>query len=150
MTQLNNYVDKLEEAKRDETLDDPTVNSKKPVIILPTAVPRPELNNSGNYSFDAFRRYRFDDIATNILITYSEIVDNSFCQPETALNEVEAFKWYEMILGSGYLPKNLAKDTEISEVLTSLSDPEKLSDYPDAQSAFETYKKLAAKLVENS
>ena len=149
MTQLNNYVDKLEEVKKSTCSDDSDCE-KKPVIILPTAVPRPELTNSNDYSFYAFRNNRFDDIAKNILVTYSEIVDNSFCRPESALNEVEVFKWYEMILGSGYLPNNLSVSKEISEVLKRLSNPESLNAYPDAKSAYETYKRLAEKLKENS
>lgn len=150
MTQLSNYADQLEKSQKSASVEDESKEHKKSVIILPTAVPPSVFDSESSYSFNAFRKYRFDDIAQNILITYSQVVDNTFCKPDTALNEVEVFKWYEMILGSGYLPENISSSDEIYNTVKHLADPEQIVRYPDAKRAYDTYKTLAQRLVENS
>ncbi len=118
--QLVEYREKLEETLQDNITDGEMPQNAKNVILLPTAVPMSLQNDE--WSDEAFKAIR------GIATSYYTIVDDTFCTKETALNEVEQFKWKECILVS----------------------KEQVSGKPDEEKAYCTYQKLANKLVELS
>jgi len=134
---------------------DALVNSKeahgktedqKPVIILPTAVPK---HSKPNVLCAESFTYLQKEISG--CKEFTEIIDDSFCTPENALGEVELFKWREMILGIDY-PASAVKGLgpEAIEELNKYCDRYNNEMPYDACDAYDTYAKLAKKLVENS
>ena len=83
----------------------------------------------------------------------SEVIDPSFCAPDAALCEVELFKWREMILGTGVLRQTVDHDLlseRTKEELKKYLDRHNGKMPADACDAYDTYRRLAKKLVENS
>ena len=111
---LANYQRTLELTKSEKELDE----DAKLIILLPTAVPNSE-------SAKAKAENAFHDIRASILNAYPQLIDGTFCTFDTALNEVESFKWEERIL------------TE-----------ETVKGIPDEEKAYGVYKALASKMIE--
>ena len=85
--QLINYRESLSDCQKVRI----GVGDKKPIVILlPTAVP--QVRSNQRYVDDSFKKIK------DIVDFFNVIIDPYFCTPETALNEVEAFKWNERIL----------------------------------------------------
>lgn len=125
--QLFNYRDELN-VKTD---------SKKKVILLPTAVSNSEAN-------DLLRKKNFQKIE-EMCDEFSDFVDNSFCSHENSLPEVELFKWNEMILGV----KNMSLfDNETREIIAPYTDEETMPE--DAKKAYKIYASLAERISQNS
>jgi hypothetical protein len=114
VSHLVNYQKTLEEIKASRELGE----DKKLIILLPTAVP-----NNANTAHKAESAFR--DIRTSIINIFPQLIDASFCSIDTALNEVESFKWEERILTEETIKEN-----------------------PDEIKAYGVYKALAKKIVE--
>ncbi len=131
-TQLYNYrleLSNITHGKSDST------GTKKPVILLPTAVPPKDKNTEHlqNSSFSSIR-----EIARN----YSEIVDDTFCNEESCLKEVSLFKWREHILCTHDV------NGDLPDVLNRYAEEQTMPQ--DAKDAYRVYAHLAQRLVENS
>ncbi len=111
--------------ERVKCVKDRRVESYRPVVVLPTAVPM--LDENASKLVLAKREESLQDIQ-NLVERFKHIVDGSFCSTETALNEVALFKWEELILKE-------EKDCCGEE---------------DLKKAYDTYKRLAEKLTEFS
>ena len=118
---------------------------QKPVIVLPTAVPKhTESNPLCAESFETLTKIVSNDEMKPLIDTY-------FCDPEHALGEVALFKWREMILGAKLTE---AESQTLSEA--TRAELQKYEDYDcgkmpeDARQAYETYQALAKRLKENS
>ena len=114
---------------------------KKPVILLPTAVPR-------SSDYQALREESFGSIRLNLLAKKNqELVDDTFCTPDTALNEIELFKWREQILG---VPEVRAMSEKVAALTEDFSTEAGIARHEDAAQAYRVYRRLAERLVENS
>lgn len=114
------------------------------VILLPTAVSWDDEN--GVLSQDCFS-------AISSVAREAGFIDDTFCMPQTALCEVGLFKWREQILGVNYDPSvDNRKLSPISDdvkcVLQKYGDESTLP--LDAKKAYETYRRLAKRIVEIS
>lgn len=110
---------------------------RKMVIILPTAVAKPSPSTAllCQKSFSKIK-----ELATS----FPDITDASFCTQETALPEVELFKWCEVILGSSLSGQcDLNSDPELAPYTDFRTMPD------DAKVAYNTYKRLAKRIVYN-
>ena len=118
---------------------------QKPVIILPTAVPKKAMENPlCAESFAALSR-----IVSNRAL--SGVIDSSFCSVEESLGEVELFKWREMILGTRPVDSAVSGlSDETRAELAKYQDRYNGKMPSDACEAYDTYARLAKKLVENS
>lgn len=139
---LTNYKSELvnamqeKKAKASITGTKITNDTKRPVIVLPTAVP---IGQDGPISTESFVSIE------NIARAFSTIVDDTFCTPETALCEVNLFKWREHILGTG---SRSGGNGVISSILDSYASYGTMPD--DAKRAYRTYELLAERLISNS
>lgn len=134
----NQLLNSNTELKR--LLDDQgkTGTDRKTVIVLPTAVAAPNKSTSKlcDESFDSIQK-----MAT----AFRDIVDPTFCTKDTALPEVELFKWQEIILGTSlYNQCDLNKIPELSSYTKESTMPD------DAKKAYNTYKALAKRIVYNT
>ena len=126
-TQLRKYQDVLERNR--------SANKKK-VVLLPTAVP------ADNQISLQFREENFEKIE-GIVGAFSNIVDGSFCNSKDCLNEVQLFKWYEMILGTSNAGKD-AHDERVAPYRNVETLPQ------DALNAYHTYENLAKAMIRNT
>ena len=117
LVQLSSYRETLVKAKNRRSEISGVDGDKPIVILLPTAVPKASSN-------PGFAKQSFEKIG-KIVNAFSDIVDSAFCSPETALNEIESFKWEERIL-----LEEAGKD--------------------DEKQAFGVYRKLSRRLTEIS
>ena len=141
---LLNYRDSIMSSRQENEKAD---TDKASVILLPTAVPRGK--DGGDLGKNSFQWIW--QIASTIGDGY---VDSTFCKEvSSALCEVEVFKWRELILGAKYIRtidgKSEAERNNIEFINKRYSrigedTPE------DARCAYETYKLLAKRLVNNS
>ena len=138
---LLKYKDVLRSSMEEKGKQD----GQKPVIILPTAVPKNTMENPlCAESFATLERI----VGSTQL---SPVIDTYFCNHTNSLCEVELFKWREMILGivpAEASVKNLSERTR-----TELAKYQSRYDGnmpQDACEAYDTYAMLAKKLVENS
>ena len=132
----------------------------KSIIIFPTAVPEEDGDTS------ALKAMSFSEIK-RLAKDFESIVDNTFCSNETCLNEVKLFKWREQILGINDVERTLKDFDKILERLDGQAKTElekekkelkvlaeKYSSYKtmpeNGKRAYETYKRLAERLVENA
>ena len=136
-TQLEDYYSRFNRKKSEY------LSGYKPVIILPTSIP--PVSNSSVSGVETLRKDSFSAIS-RIVRTYREVVDGSFCTPETALNEVEYFKWREQILGGRVIESSVSP--EVFRIAQRYSSKNSMPQ--DAQRAFRTYRKLAELLVKNA
>lgn len=111
---------------------------RKTVIILPTAVAAP------NKFTSKLCDESFNSIKT-LTSSFSDIVDPTFCTKESALPEVELFKWQEIILGTSLFGQC---DLKFMPELASYTKESTMPD--DAKKAYNTYKALAKRIVYNS
>ncbi len=126
-TQLSNYENELK-VKTGE---------KKKVILLPTAVSIAQDNA-------LLRKKSFDNI-NELVENHKKYTDSTFCSEDNSLNEVDLFKWNEMILGV----KNLSLfNASTQEILKQYTDEKTMPE--DAKRAYETYAALAKRIVFNS
>lgn len=116
---------------------------KKPIILLPTVVPMAD-------TYSALKQRNFEQIRDIFgAKIYQNLIDTHFCTVDTALNEIEIFKWREMILGVEDMNKGKCSD-DIAREIDSVSTPEKIEDREDTKRAVEIFKELAAHIVQNS
>ena len=133
--QLRNYrslLEKLQEKKRRRG------NDGKPVILLPTAVPE---SDKGTLLFhnDSF------ELIEQIIESYSNVIDDTFCNNSACLHEVSLFKWREHILGASFV-----SDSVDLHIQTSIDSYSKESEMPaDAVAAIAVYRKLAERIRVN-
>ncbi len=137
-TNLYKYRSVLEESCEDKPC------GQKPVIVLPTAVPKNAANNP--LCAESFKKLHSivgnDDL--------SVLIDSYFCSPDRALGEVDLFKWREMILGTPLREKDCqGLSKEAREVLAKY-EKYNPSMPNDARQAYQTYKELAKRLRANS
>lgn len=126
-TQLSNYKNEL----------NIKTGEKKKVILLPTAVSSAQDNA-------LLRKKSFDNI-NELVENHQKYTDSTFCSEDNSLNEVDLFKWNEMILGV----KNLSLfKASMQELLKPYTDEKTMPD--DAKKAYETYAALAKRIVFNS
>ncbi len=132
-TQLRNNEKNLKEIKSFKDGE-----SKKVVIMLPTAVPSEsaETIELQNASFSQIAKLAKD---------YENLVDNYFCSPENSVHEVSLFKWREQILGVKDAHDLDASVRVISDLYASYETMPK-----DAQEAFNVYLQVAKRLIENT
>lgn len=121
--QLMNHK-KILEKLREDKLNKGRNREYKPVILLPTAVPRAEAYNSVSPEIEKLCREAFLEIQDDARL-HDTVVNADFCTRENALPEVELFKWEERIL----------------------LDRDQLNE-PDQKQAFDTYRRLAEKMTE--
>lgn len=138
--QLKHYERLLRELH--ELKSDP---KKKPVILLPTAVP-------SSKDDDFLCSLNFNKILTEVNL-YTDFVDTFFClnQGKESLKEVELFKWNECILGTScHLndEKSSFSNEALAKHLSVYADVDTMPE--DAKQAYRTYRKLAEKLVKNT
>lgn len=146
--QLDNYRSSLhrhkEELKQERsyyTREDSTNAEKKPIIILPTVVPN-------NDEYAALRDDSFEEIRMRLLPdSYRELIDDTFCTLQTALNEIEYFKWREQILG---VPDIHKKTNKVASVVNQFADEKGVLSQQDTASAYRVYQLLATRLLQNS
>ncbi len=117
----------LESILKEKKENKKVADNYKPIILLPTAVPLYTENNGTLGALCAKRDEAIKEIST-IAKDYSAFVDDTFCNMESVLNEVELFKWEERIL--------------LSE--------EQIGNVADQLRAFRVYGHLAKKLCELS
>ena len=98
--------------------------------------------------YQALREESFGSIRLNLLAKKNqELVDDTFCTPDTALNEIELFKWREQILG---VPEVRAMSGKVAELTEDFSTEAGIARHEDAAQAYRVYRRLAERLVENS
>ena len=123
----------------EDKLDSEGGQGKKPVVILPTAVPYEKDD-------DVFLRKRNFELISHIISDFEDVADGSFCTYETCLNEVSLFKWREQILG---VKMPIKADAALAEHLRIY---EKYDDKmpKDARRAYEVYDALATWIKNNA
>lgn len=136
ITNLLNYKKSILESMKEKR----KANGQKGVIILPTAVPLSSADKQNPLCIDSFGK-----LQTNISNFFDDFVDATFCNPQESLCEVELFKWREHILGAKSIE---GLKPEIREIVDKYADYESMPN--DAQKAYDTYKRLAEKLLTNS
>ena len=131
--QLVTYEAQLAERKEYKSDD-----SKKMVIILPTAVPE-ESEQTKELCEASFAEI------SKIAKDFSHVTDGYFCKVEKSVREVSLFKWREQILGvkdAHELPENVRAISDLYADLKTMP--------ADALKAYEIYSELAKKLIENT
>ncbi len=138
---LRRHKEKLEIERAHYEGEAVSAKNKKPIILLPTVVPK-------NDRYAALRDDSFEDIRTKLLPQANrELIDDTFCTPQTALGEVEYFKWREQILG---VPDGHHRFGKTNSMAAQFSDENKVLSQEDTAGAYRTYQALAKRLVKNS
>ena len=144
INQLNVYYEclsKIANRINAKALDNGEEACKKPVILLPTAVP---YSNEGteNLQKDSFKRIE------NIANIFSKLIDDTFCSYETSLKEVSLFKWREHILGTRLVGSSNIFEGDCAKTIEPYENYNTMPD--DAKFAYKTYRLLAERLCFNS
>lgn len=133
--QLYNYSELLNAVQESKNNENRT--QQKTVILLPTAVP--PYRNDDRLCMESFAQIQ------KIAELFSEFLDDTFCMPQMALNEVRLFKWREAILGTK--PSKFL-DKELQNALKQYESPDTMPE--DARNAYQTYDLLAKRILINS
>ena len=135
-TNLDRYHDILAAAQEVHEKEE----GQKTVILLPTAVAKPADKDPLTPIYDNC----FASLREILSDQKLKLVDDTFCNPQKALCEVQLFKWREMVLGT--TPQE--EDPSIAKALAAFADPATMP--KDAAQAYQTYRLLAQRLVANS
>lgn len=111
---------------------------KKMIILLPTAIAETDAD-TGVLCDASFKEIE------KIASSFPNIVDKTFCSKEKGLNEVNLFKWREVVLGTSLTKQCSPEEAEILHAYTRENTMP-----ADAKKAYNTYRQLAKRIVYNA